>query len=110
MHAVDIESCTRELIAAGADVDAAGLTGTTPLMKACERGAAPCVRALIAAGASLDAQSLSGTTALAVACAGGGDGNQRAQVLDEFPYLQSRRGRLGRIGNVLQAGGVFQHG
>eukprot|EP00962_Isochrysis_galbana_P046682 scaffold18846_cov106-Isochrysis_galbana.AAC.1 len=37
-------------------------------------------------------------------------GGQRAQVLDEFPYLQSRRGRLGRIRNVLQAGGVFQHG
>jgi ankyrin repeat protein len=74
MHASDSESCTRALIAAGADVNAMGDWGNTPLYRAAKSGNTGCVRALLAADANPHIGRGPGfETALTVACRTHGD-------------------------------------
>jgi Raf kinase inhibitor-like YbhB/YbcL family protein len=61
----------RTLIAGGAEVDAKGADGVTPLMRAASAGRADMVRLLLAHGASVNAKATGGVTALMMACVGG---------------------------------------
>lgn len=54
----------REVVEAGAQLDAQDYNGWTPLMHACCRGHKLVVRTLLSAGASVDIESLDGRTAL----------------------------------------------
>ncbi len=58
----------RELLAAGADPNAKGERGNTPLHSALSRGRTDSTRALLEAGASVDATNDSGQTPLHVVC------------------------------------------
>ncbi len=71
LHAALAGACdpplVKALIARGADVNAAGATGVTPLHLAASRGSAELVRLLVAAGADTEAKLDDGKTAAAVA-------------------------------------------
>jgi cytohesin len=66
------EDAARELIDAGAAVDAVNAKQRTALMFAAEAGSAPCVRVLTGGGAQVDAADQSGRTALFYAASLGG--------------------------------------
>ena len=58
--------CLRLLIDAGADMDAANESGTTPLMCAAVFGHFECAETLVKAGANIDLQNERGSSALAI--------------------------------------------
>jgi ankyrin repeat protein len=66
-----ISDCTeicRELIQAGADIDAQDNDGKTALMNACNMGCSGCIELLLDSGADINAQDNDGKTALMNAC------------------------------------------
>ena len=65
-------TCTRQLLAAGAEVDSLTASGMTPLMMACHRGNAYCVEQLLRARADCTAATPDGVmTPLRIAQCGG---------------------------------------
>ncbi|MGN0820935.1 MAG: ankyrin repeat domain-containing protein [Akkermansia sp.] len=73
MRAVAAESLdeVRDLLAAGADVNAASILGRTPLMMACDAMNPEMVELLLSAGADVHARDLQGNTPLHLVNAGG---------------------------------------
>lgn len=96
-----------ELIAAGADVDAPGSQGFTPLHLAAQQYAVDAARALLDAGATVDARNVHGNTPLFVATFNSLGRGEMIELLrqhgahpdTENNYAQTPRGLAHLIGN-----------
>jgi uncharacterized protein len=100
LHRACIKGCistVRLLVDCGADVDSAGIKGSTPLMWAAKKGYEAVVQFLLAKGAKVDCKDDEGATAITVAAVEGHDGIVRlllAKCLDKKEIIDAKSNGL----------------